>query len=174
MGMATLLATCSLAGDWTRWRVVCKAASCDPHRRHTTHGRTPLDEWSGRRSDFNLTTHNTHKRQISTPPAASEHAIPASERAQTHTLGYGHTASVFDRYFTLAYTADIGRKKQMRLNKWKRSQWCRAALTCTDMFRRLTVETKSFFPPHPCMPVCRVVPYWTHHCLVCIFKSSLE
>jgi hypothetical protein len=35
-------------------------------------------------------------------------------------------------------------KKHMRLNMWKRSQWCRAALTCTEMFRRLTVETKSF------------------------------
>jgi hypothetical protein len=28
------------------------------------------------------------------------------------------------------------KKKQMRLNKWKRSQWCHAALTCTS-FRHL-------------------------------------
>jgi len=28
--------------------------------RHTTFGRTPLDEWSGRRRDLYLTTHNTH------------------------------------------------------------------------------------------------------------------
>ena len=32
----------------------------------------------------------------------------------------------------------------MRLSKWRWSQWRRAALTCTDMFRRLTIETKSF------------------------------
>ena len=31
--------------------------------RHTTLDRTPLDEWSARRRDFNLTIHNTHKRQ---------------------------------------------------------------------------------------------------------------
>jgi hypothetical protein len=34
--------------------------------RHTTLGRTPLDEWPTRRRDY-LTTHNTHKRQTSMP-----------------------------------------------------------------------------------------------------------
>jgi len=33
--------------------------------RHTTLGRTPLDEWSARRRDLYLTTHNTCKRQAS-------------------------------------------------------------------------------------------------------------
>jgi hypothetical protein len=33
--------------------------------RHTTLGRTPLEEWSARRRDLCLTTHNTHKRQTS-------------------------------------------------------------------------------------------------------------
>jgi hypothetical protein len=37
------------------------------HIRHTTLGRTPLDEWSARRRDLYLTTHNTHKRQTSMP-----------------------------------------------------------------------------------------------------------
>jgi len=32
-----------------------------------TVGRTPLDEWSARRRDLYLTTHNTHNRQISMP-----------------------------------------------------------------------------------------------------------
>ena len=40
--------------------------------RHSTLGRTPLDECS----DLYLTTHNTH----SMPPEGFEHAIPASER----------------------------------------------------------------------------------------------
>jgi len=31
-------------------------------------GRTPLDEWSARRRDLYLTTHNTHNRQTSMPP----------------------------------------------------------------------------------------------------------
>jgi hypothetical protein len=56
MGMATLLATCSLAGEWTRWGAACTVTSCNPRRRHTTLGRTPLGEWSNRRRDFNLTT----------------------------------------------------------------------------------------------------------------------
>jgi len=33
--------------------------------RHTTLGRTPLDECSARRTDLYLTIHNTHKRQTS-------------------------------------------------------------------------------------------------------------
>jgi hypothetical protein len=39
--------------------------------RHTTLGRTPLDEWSARRRDLYLTTHDTHKRQTSMPWRAS-------------------------------------------------------------------------------------------------------
>jgi hypothetical protein len=35
--------------------------------RHTTVGRTPLDEGPARRRDLYLTTHNTHKRQTSMP-----------------------------------------------------------------------------------------------------------
>jgi hypothetical protein len=35
--------------------------------RHTTLGRTPLDEWSTRRRDLYLTTHNNHKRQTFMP-----------------------------------------------------------------------------------------------------------
>jgi len=33
--------------------------------RHTTFGRTPLDEWSACRRDFYLTTRDTHNRQTS-------------------------------------------------------------------------------------------------------------
>ena len=54
--------------------------------RHTTHGRTPLDEWSSRRRDLYLTTHNTHKRHTNIPPTGFEPAIPASERPQTYVL----------------------------------------------------------------------------------------
>jgi hypothetical protein len=54
--------------------------------RHITLGRTPLGEWSARRRDLYLTTHKTHKRQTSMPPAGFELTIPASERPQTHAL----------------------------------------------------------------------------------------
>jgi hypothetical protein len=51
---------------------------------HITLDRTPLDEWSARRRDLYLTTHNTHKTQTSMPPAGLEPAVPTSERRQTH------------------------------------------------------------------------------------------
>ena len=54
--------------------------------RHSTFGRTPLDEGPASRRHLHLTTHNTHKRQTSMPPAKFEPAIPASERPKTHAL----------------------------------------------------------------------------------------
>ena len=39
----------------------------DHTQRRTTIGRAPLDEWSARRRDLYLTTHNTHNRQTSMP-----------------------------------------------------------------------------------------------------------
>jgi hypothetical protein len=61
------------------------------HFRHTTVGRTPLDEGSARRRDLYLTTHNTHNRQTSMPPAGFEPIILVSERPQTHALDYAAT-----------------------------------------------------------------------------------
>jgi len=40
----------------------------DHTKRHTTVGRTPLDEWSVRLRDLYLTTQNTHNRQTSMLP----------------------------------------------------------------------------------------------------------
>jgi len=47
---------------------------------------TLLDEWSARHRNVYLTTHITHKRQTSMPPAGFKPAIPARERPQTHAL----------------------------------------------------------------------------------------
>jgi hypothetical protein len=89
--MAILLPVRSLAGDWTLWRVACQVASCKPHPRHITLGRTPLDEWSARRRDLYLTTHNTCNRQTSMTPAGFEPSVSASERQQTHALACAAT-----------------------------------------------------------------------------------
>ena len=43
----------------------------DHTQRRSTVGRAPLDEWSARRRDFYLTTHDTHNRQISIPPGGN-------------------------------------------------------------------------------------------------------
>jgi len=52
----------------------------DHTQRRSTVGRTPLDEWSARRRDLYLTTHDTHTRQISMPPVGFELTISAGER----------------------------------------------------------------------------------------------
>jgi hypothetical protein len=54
--------------------------------RHTTLGRTPLDERSARRRHLYLTIHNIHKRQTSMPLVGFEPTIPASDRQQTYAL----------------------------------------------------------------------------------------
>jgi hypothetical protein len=58
----------------------------DHTQRHTTVGRTPLDEWSTRRRDLYLTTHNTYTRQTSMPPVGFEPTISTGERPQTYAL----------------------------------------------------------------------------------------
>ena len=64
--------------------------------RHTTIGRTPLDEWSARRRDLYLTTHNAHNRQTSMLSVGFEPVIQASEQLHAHELdqaatGIGHS-----------------------------------------------------------------------------------
>jgi hypothetical protein len=80
--------------------------------RHTTLGKSPLDEWPARRRDLYLTTHGTHKRQTLMPQAGFEPASPASEPPHTHALdraatGIGDEPSyltVFYTIFTITYT----------------------------------------------------------------------
>jgi hypothetical protein len=49
--------------------------------RHTTVGRTPLDEWSARRRDRYLTKINIHKRQTSMPPGGIRTHNPSKRSA---------------------------------------------------------------------------------------------
>jgi hypothetical protein len=56
--------------------------------RRNTLGRTPLDEWSARRRDLNLTRQDIHKRQTSMPPAGFEPIMPARVRKQAHASLY--------------------------------------------------------------------------------------
>jgi len=61
------------------------ASSClrflDHTQRRNTVGGAPLDEWSARRRDLYLTTHNTHNRQTSMPRWDSN---PRSQQASGH------------------------------------------------------------------------------------------
>ena len=54
--------------------------------RHTTVGRTPLEEGSARGRDIYRTTHNIHNRQTRMSPAGFVPPIPASKWPQTHIL----------------------------------------------------------------------------------------
>ena len=58
---------------------------------HTASGRTPLCEWSARRRDLFLTTHNIHKRQTSMSLARFEPAVPLSKLPQTDALDSAST-----------------------------------------------------------------------------------
>ena len=53
---------------------------------HTQTRYTPLDEWSARRRDLYLTTHNIHNGQTPMLSAWFEPAIPANGRPQAHAL----------------------------------------------------------------------------------------
>ena len=71
----------------------------DHTQRRTTVGRTPLKEWSARRRDLYLTTHDTHSRQTSVSPVGFEPTISAGERPKTYALdraatGTGKTGSL--------------------------------------------------------------------------------
>jgi len=57
----------------------------DQTQRRTTVGKTPLEEWSARRRDLYLKTHNTH-RETSMPEMRFEPTISAGERPQTYAL----------------------------------------------------------------------------------------
>ena len=65
----------------------------DHTQRRSTVGRTPLDEWSARRKDLYITTHNTHNRLTSMSPVGFEPTISAGERPQTYALDHATTGT---------------------------------------------------------------------------------
>ena len=70
----------------------------DHTQRRIIFGRTPLDEWSARRRDLYLTTHDTHDRQTSMPPVGFEPTVSASERPQTYALDRAATETGIDKH----------------------------------------------------------------------------
>ena len=67
----------------------------DHTQRRATVGRTSLDEWSARRRDLYLTTHN---RQMSMPPVGFEPTVSTGERPleSAHNLGYLETINCLE------------------------------------------------------------------------------
>ena len=73
----------------------------DHKQRRTTGGRTSLDEWSARRRDLYLTTHNTHNRQTSMPSVGFEPTISAGERPQAYALDRAATGTGKKKYLSI-------------------------------------------------------------------------
>ena len=65
----------------------------DHTQRRTTVDRTALDEWSARRRDIYLTTHNTHNTHTSITPVEFEPTISTGERPQTYALDSAATGT---------------------------------------------------------------------------------
>ena len=100
----------------------------DHTQRRITVGKTPLDEWSASRKDLYLTTHNTHIKQTSMPPAgirthnlsrraaADLHLRPRgywdwqSHNADQHNAHLLHITLIFTTYSTCRWWV-IFRKK---------------------------------------------------------------
>jgi hypothetical protein len=81
--------------------------------RHTTLGRTPLDEGSARRRDLYLTTHKNSQETKSMPQVGFEPTIPASALPKAHALERGPLGSTCilsaQCIYTLRVTATINR-----------------------------------------------------------------
>ena len=78
----------------------------DHTQRRSTVGRTPLNEWSARRRDLYLTTHNIHNRQISMP----------SGGIRTHDLSMRATADL--RLRQCGHWDRQGRNVTVHISEW--------------------------------------------------------
>ena len=111
----------------------------DHTKRRTTVGRTPLDEWSARRRDLYLTTHNTHTRQISMPTVGFEPKISVGERPQTYALDraatetgtklcgwyyYHFPRQQFTTKHVTVFLIDRLRSLALQCCVWHRLHWC--------------------------------------------------
>jgi hypothetical protein len=85
--------------------------------RHTTLGRTTVDEWSSHLRDLYLAKHNTRERQTSIPRAGFEPAIPASERLHTHALDRAATG-IGCTSVCLKWNSEEERPVELGWNKW--------------------------------------------------------
>ena len=129
----------------------------DHTQRSTTVGRTPLGEWSARRRDLFLTTHNNHNRQTSTPPMGFEPIISAGARRQTYALDLAVTGT------GIALTVDSPKSHILYTHKLDRPERAEGILNikCFD-------ELSSGYLPG----VWVVKTDASEHCIGSIFNST--
>jgi hypothetical protein len=71
--------------------------------RSTILGRIPLDEWSARRRDLHLTTHNTYNRDIHAPGRIQTHNPSKREALDPRLRPRGHWDRTNTYYFHLKF-----------------------------------------------------------------------
>ena len=90
----------------------------DHIQRRAKVGRTPLNEWSVRRRDLYLTTHNTHNRQTSMPRVGFEPTIAAGEQPNTYVLDRAATGTGVIRNYVQKH-CQVVRINQLYLTLWR-------------------------------------------------------
>ena len=118
----------------------------DHTQRRSTVGRTPLDEWSARRRDLYLTTHDTHNRQISMPPVGHGYLSPEeSYRLWCVVVCDLETSRIGAPYiYIYIYIYDIS---SLRVNKlsYTVASWLSFYKSCIMMHRTMNVKIMSNF-----------------------------
>jgi hypothetical protein len=124
--------------DPTRARASSFLTFLDHTQRHTKFGGTPLDEWSTRRGDVCLTTHNTNMRETSMPPAEFEPTISADLRLRPR--GHRDWRMCNITFFKLLCSAPKANTKHSRrleilVNDQLDAHFLNVFISCLYMFR---------------------------------------
>ena len=82
--------------------------------RHTTFGRTPLDEWSAQRRDLYQTTHNSQQTDIHAPGGIRIHNPSNRTAADLRLRRHGHCDRLF---FQITYTNSSQRTHSLPIIK---------------------------------------------------------
>ena len=127
----------------------------DHTQRRTTVGRTPLDEWSVRRRNLYLTTHNTHNRQTSMPPVEFEPTISEGERPQTYALDRAATGTGVRSDYFMKFICTLCNDNKKYFNNdrsqsiWKTQKVADGFVCTPHKIRNITKKTAS-------VPICAV------------------
>ena len=135
----------------------------DHTQRRATVGRIPLDEWSARRRDLYLTTHNTHNRQTSIPLVGFEPTIPTTERPQTHALERAATGTgEFEHCGCIISSVNVCIYIYIYIYIYTPRMWKNYLSICLSVCLSLWLSV--------CLSVCT-----SHNCLsVCLYQPQLS
>jgi hypothetical protein len=125
--------------------------------RHTTLGRTPLDEWLSRRRDLYLTTYNTHRRKHPFPRRDSN---LQSQQAN----GRRHTPYTWDVNLTCTYETVLLRDRTCACLNIRGVVVTKPVLRFWKGFWQPLVDCIKFDGAHcvvGCTGVCRVLAIWS-------------